>query len=132
MEPTSGSEKPIGLAMIICDKVITEAGTNNKTIISTFNNINAKAFPCIHSRISVFVALTNTTGEKQIELVLKKDERSIIKMGGKANFPDPSHVLEIVFNLRNCVFPEQGKYGFEVYADGEYIFERQFNVVVTK
>ena len=118
--------------MIVCDKIITEAGTNNKTIISTFNNINAKAVPCIHPRIAVFVALTNTTGEKQIELVLKKDDRNIVKLGGKANFPDQNHVVELIFNLRNCVFPEQGRYSFEVYADSEYIFERRFNVVIAK
>ncbi len=132
MEPTSGSEKPIGIAIIVCDRVITEAGTNNKTIVSTFNNITTKVLPCVRHRLSVFVSLTNTRGEKQIELVLKKDERNILKLGGKATFPDPNHVIELIFNFRNLVFPEQGKYGFEVYADDEYIFERQFNVVVAK
>jgi hypothetical protein len=132
MEQPSESEKPIGLAIIVCEKVITEAVSNNKTIVSTFNNINTKTVPCVQARMSVFVALTSTRGEKQVELVLKKDEQNILKLGGKAIFPDPNHVVELIFNFRNCVFPEQGKYSFEVYADGEYIFERQFNVVMTK
>ena len=49
----SDTEKPIGVAIIICDKVITEAGTGNKTIVSTFNEIRTKQFPCIHPHMAV-------------------------------------------------------------------------------
>jgi len=128
----NGTEKPIGVAIIICDRVITEAGTGNKTIVSTFNNIGTKSFPCIHSNMSVFVALSNSTGVKPINLLLKLGDKILIKVGGKVNFPDRNAVVEIIFNLVGVPFFEAGVYCFEIYADEEYIFESRFNVTKTE
>src|SRR2546423_12723645 len=124
----NGDEKPLGVAIIICDKVITEAGTNNKTLISIFNNILSNTFPCIHHRMAVYVALTNATGPKQISLLLKLGSETVLQLGGKISFPDPNSVVELIFNLTGVPFIESGAYCFEVHADDDYIFESRFNV----
>ncbi|MGA2030510.1 MAG: hypothetical protein ABSG87_10620, partial [Verrucomicrobiota bacterium] len=89
----NGTEKPIGVAIIICERVITEAGTGNKTIVSTFNNITAQNFPCMHPHMAVYVAMTNSVGFKQVNLLLKRGEKILIKVGGKINFPDNNAVV---------------------------------------
>ena len=121
------SEKPIGIAIVGCDRVITEALTNNKTLVSTFNQISAQSFPCRRS-LSVYVALSNASGEKQVELILRREDQSMLKVGGKVKFDHPNHVIELIFNLKNVVFPTDGTYAFEIHADEEYVFESRFGV----
>jgi hypothetical protein len=123
-------EKPLGVAIVICEKVITEAQSNNKTLVSTFNHIRAKTLPCRHPRMAIYVALTNGSGEKKVELVFKLGNRAMMKLGGKIKFQNPNHVIELVFDLRSVVFPEPGLYAFEVFADDEYVFESRFNVTL--
>ncbi len=128
----NGTEKPMGVAIIICDRVITETGTNNKTIVSTFNSIHAAKFPCIHQRMAVFVALTNASGVKEVNLVLTHEGKTIIKFGGKVMFSGPNAVVELIFNLKGVPFPDPGTYCFEVHAGGDYIFESRFNLTKTE
>lgn len=124
-------EKPIGIAIIVCERVITEAKTNNKTIVSTFNQIIAAKFPCVHGMVCAFVSLTNGSGQKQVELILRRqsDSAEMLKAGGPVVFENPNHVIEMIFNLKNCPFTEPGLYAFEVQVDGEFIFDRRFNVI---
>lgn len=123
------SEKPLGVAIVICERVITEARSNNKTLISTFNHITAKAFPCRHPQMAVYVALTSGQGEKRIDLVLRRDQETpVIKMGGKVRFLNPNQVIELIFDLRSLVFPRPGVYAFEVLADEEIVLESRFQV----
>jgi hypothetical protein len=131
-QPKNHAEKPLGVAIVVCEKVITEAKTGNKTLVSTFNNIQANGFPCKHPSMAVYVALTNGTGEKHVLLVFKKADKNIdiMRMGGKVGFENPNHVVELIFNLRNCIFPEAGLYAFEIWADEEFIFDGRFNVVL--
>lgn len=124
-------EKPLGVAMIVCDRVITEEGTQNKTIVSTFNQITAKRYPCFYSRLAVYVALTNGSGEKKVNLRFRNNsgDEPLFEMGGTVKFESPNSVVELIFNVRNLSLPEPGLYTFEIFADGEYIFEVKFNAV---
>lgn len=134
--PLMATEKPIGVAIIVCDKVISEAVSNNKTLISIFNTINAEKFPCAHDRMSVYVALSNGQGKKQVSLVLKEisngNPAPKMRLSGNVQFDDPNRVVELIFNMRRIVFAAPGIYAFEVLADNEYIFESRFNVVQLK
>jgi hypothetical protein len=123
-------EKPIGVAIIICDRVIVETQTNNKTLVSIFNTISSPVFPCRHERLSIFIAFTNGQGLKKISLILRQLSSNSVNLtlSGDIQFPDPNAVIEMIFNLRNVVFAAPGTYAFEVHADGEYIFESRFHV----
>ncbi len=125
----------MGVAIIVCDRAIIEAETNNKTLVLIFNNINAPLFPCRHDRLCVYVALTNGKGQKQISLGLKRHDASSdtsMHLFGGGHFENPNAVIEMIFNLRNVIFTEPGAFVFEVLADGEYVFESRFNVCLTK
>jgi len=128
------TEKPIGAAIVICDKVINESPSQNKTLVSTFNTIAAPKFPCAHERMSVYVALTNGQGKKQVQLLLKQagNTKEIFQISANVDFANPNHVAELIFNIRRIIFTTPGVYAFEVLADNEYIFESRFNVVQVK
>jgi hypothetical protein len=125
------AEKPLAIAMVICEKVITEEGTGNKTIVSTFNTVTARRYPTLRQRMSVYAALTNASGAKKVELRLRAthNDEVVLKMGGSVQFDNPNHVIELVFNLKNLPLPQPGMYAFELVADEEYVSEIRFNAI---
>ena len=124
-------DKPIGIALIICDRVITDAVTHEKTLVSTFNQLLANRFPCVHPRLTLFVAVTNGRGtaEAEIRCVNESDQNSpVFGMKGAIPFPDPNHVVEMSFQFNNVTFPKPGLHGIEFLCDGELILQTGFQV----
>lgn len=126
-------ERPIGKAIILCDQVIEDKRTNNKSVIGIFNRISASRFPASHPRMAIYVALVNGVGKVPIELRLtcltSSEPKRLFATEGEVEFPDPNHIVELVFDLRSVVFEEPGQYVFEVLADSGFVFEAKFDVV---
>ena len=59
---------PQCLAIIVCEGVIEDLRSRNKTIVNTFNRIFSAAFPVSQDRLTVFVSLTNGHGEQDLEI----------------------------------------------------------------
>lgn len=125
------NEKPIAEALILCDEIINEAGTNKKSLIGTFNNIVAADFPTQHPKICVYAAMTNGQGQMSGELrcVRADDQQEIFKAAGTVQFTDPNQVVEMSFNFRNIVFERPGIYSFELLAGDELLLEKRLYVV---
>jgi len=124
------SEKPLGQAIVICDRIIVDAETNNKTLVSTFNSITAPHFPARHPFMAVYTALTNGAGKKLVELIMRdtSNNNKIFAIRQEFGFANPNMVAELIFNLRNVIFFKPGLYAFEVWVDGEPLLENRFNV----
>ncbi|HTI70554.1 MAG TPA: hypothetical protein VMF06_11350 [Candidatus Limnocylindria bacterium] len=124
------TEKPIGVALVVCERVIIEDQTKNKTLVSIFNNISVRGFPCRHDRLCAYVALTNGQGTNKVSLVLKliEDGSKVFSADGQVAFQDVHQTVEVIFNIRDFMFYKPGAYAFEVYADDEYVFESRFTV----
>jgi len=124
--------KPVVKAMLICDKVITEAGSNKKSLIGIFENINAFKFPCVHHFLTVFIKLTDANGKYRfrLELVDLENDSPI----GKAEIPkeievkSPLHIHDLVFNLAALKFPHPGTYEFRIFANDEIFGQKTFLV----
>ena len=119
-------------AMLICDYVITEQGTNKKSLIGIFENINAAVFPCVHHALSVYIKLTEAQGiyRFRLELVDLKSNAVI----GKAEVPheiridSPLATHELVFNLRGLKFDHPGEYEFRIFANDQIFGQKTFLV----
>jgi hypothetical protein len=125
------NEKPIGEALVICDQIITEVGTNKKSLIGIFNSIASLQFPTQHTRLCVFCAMSNGRGEMMVELrcVRMDDSYEVARIAGKMDFPDPNRVIELVATFNNIPFDRPGLYTFEMHCEGEMILEKRFNVL---
>jgi hypothetical protein len=125
--------KPKVNAMLICDSIITEAGTNKKSLIGIFENINAFKFPCVHYMLAVYIKLTDANGGYffRLELVDLDNEAPI----GKGEMPDPVNIdnplvtHDLVFSLGNLKFEHPGKYEFRIYANDEILGQKAFHVM---
>jgi hypothetical protein len=123
-------EKPMLVAMIICDQIITEAGSNKKSIIGCFNNIISASFPCVHPTFFVFVALTNGRGsfKAKSKCINEADNSVIFEVGGPITILDPMQTVEMGFKLVNLSFPKPGIHAIQFWCDDELLMPKRFNV----
>jgi len=120
--------KPKYLAMLICDYVLRDAETQNKSLIGVFNRINAPNFPVRHDRLHVFVALTNGHGTYTSSLRVRRASGEVLlTLDGKIEMQDPLAVAELNFQIRGLVVPEAGRYVVEFLCDGEVLVDRLFD-----
>ncbi len=50
-------EKPICVSLIICNEVIEDKRSGNKTLVGLFNSVMAPALPVVHPRMFVMASL---------------------------------------------------------------------------
>jgi len=119
-------------AMLICDYVITERGTNKKSLIGVFENIGAATFPCTHFAMSVYVKLTDAQGSYRfrLDLVDLNEDKTLGKseMPEEIQIPSPLVAHELVFNLRGVRFAHPGEYEFRIFANGNIFGQKKFIV----
>lgn len=126
---------PVKEAMLLCDSVITEIGTNKKSLIGIFENISAIKFPCLHFRVGVYIKFTNAQGKYNFKLeLLDLEKNQIIGQGdvSELNITDRLGSYELVFNLEGLAFSHPGKYDFRVSFDGVVFANKTFNVIAVE
>jgi len=124
--------KPSVQAFLVCDTVIIDSITGKKSIIGTFTHLWSPNFPCQHHQMGVYFCLTDAEGIYQFELrlvYLDKDQ-----LVGKATLPpieikDRLEISDFGVNIPALVFPSPGRYEFRLFADGQFITQKDFNVL---
>lgn len=119
------------VAMIICDQIITEQGSNKKSLIGCFNNIYAHNFPCVHPTFFVFIALTNGRGEfkTKLKMINETTNTTVFEVGGGVVFQDPMKTVEIAFKLVNLTFQSAGSHAIQFLCDDELLMVRKIEVL---
>ena len=120
----------MGVSLMICDQVITEAETNKKSLIGVFNNLSARQFPCRHPRLCIFVSITGGHGKAKTEVrcVNEQTRQALFGAEGEVSFTDPNYMVEAVFEFNNVVFPAPGLHCIEVLSNGDLVLQRRFVV----
>lgn len=114
------------LSIIICEDVIEDARSHNKTIVNAFNQINALKYPVKHDRLTVFLSLTSGRGEMPLEVVFGPvGGKPIVRVGGRVTFPGPRAVVDLVFSFRGLTIPQPGEYEAMLYVEGEPLCRRR-------
>lgn len=127
-------EKPTCLALILCDYIIEDKLTGNKSLIGLFSHILTNQLPCVHNRMCVVVSLSNGRGEIPIKLSITSlsNSEKIFEATGKVAFNDPLAVCDLVFDLRQVPFKTEGTYVIAVSYESTQLLERRFTVKVVK
>ncbi|RMH09445.1 MAG: hypothetical protein D6704_01225 [Nitrospirae bacterium] len=124
--------KPSIHAFLVCDTVIVDSLTGKKSLIGTFTHLWAPRFPCQHHQMGVYFCLTDAEGVYRFELQLVYLDRD--QVIGKVTLSpiEISSRLEtkdIGINIPSLVFPGPGRYEFRLYADGQFIAQKDFDVI---
>jgi len=127
------AEAPIPnvVAMLVCDQIINEQGTNKKSLIGVFDNFMSPAFPVMLQRVAVYVKLADAGGDYlfKLRLVNLKNESLVAEVGLQVNIPDRTQHSELALNLGNIPIPEEGKYEFQLYFGDEYLHRVTMNAI---
>ena len=125
---------PICVSIILCDLVIEDKRTHNKSFIGTFNQIWSPHIPAKHDRMFVVVTLTECHGRHELALEFTRDtqdgEVQVLQMQGELNTPDPLTVVDLIFEVRGFPLESSGKHTIKVKAQpgGEILSQRHFTV----
>ena len=119
------AEAPIPnvVAMLICDQVISEQGTNKKSLIGVFENFNWPTYPALLPRLGIYARLADAVGQYEFKLrfVALKDESLLAEIGLRADIKDASGYSELVLNIGNIPIPAPGKYELQLYLGDIYL-----------
>lgn len=128
-EPPTGAEPPICISIVLCNEVIEDKRTNNKTLVSLFNSILSPQLPTTHPRMFVMASLTSGRGRWPVRFrITDPAQKEIARMDGEAVFTDPLGVLDIVCELRGLPLTQEGVHFIDVSAGGTHLSERRFTV----
>lgn len=120
------------LAIILCESVVEDVRTHNKSIQSAYNTIWSAKFPARHDRFTVFVSLTGIHGKQELKVRVAQitenepEGNALFELGGKVTSPDPRHVTDITLDMRGIVIPCAGDYEIRVYIGGDQVGARRF------
>ena len=124
--------KPEVKAFLLCDYVLHEAGTNKKSLIGIFEQVNSPRLPFRHARMSVYANIADAHGtyEMTLRLVRLRDGKVLLEAKGmRIQVADPLQVSELGVNLEGIVFEEAGKYEFALYSNDQFLQSKPFRVV---
>ena len=131
--PPLGKEKPTCIAIVICNEVIEDKRTNNKTLVGIFNRIQTPQLPALHFRMFIMASLTNGIGNWPITFRISDPSgKEILKLTGEGNFADPLAVLDIVVEVRGMQITKEGVHfvdlcvgdGYDQMAQRRFFVER--------
>ena len=123
--------RPSVKAILICDQVIHEFGTNKKSLIGIFEQVHVPKLPVHYPRIAVYVNLTDARGRYHLELrLLSTVDGSELGRGRtpEVEITDPLRTCEFALQINNLLFKNPGKYEFQVLANDELLATKSFTV----
>lgn len=111
-------------SFLLCDYIIQEHRTGKKSLIGIFHNIVAGKFPFAHPSLFIYANLSDAQGVYDFEMkLIDLESQSIIGHGRipKIEISDRLKPVEIAMNIRQLVFPNPGKYEFQLFANEELV-----------
>lgn len=122
---------PKNNALLVCDHIITEVGTNKRTIVGVFEVIFAQDFPHSHA-IGVYFKFTDASGNYVFRFDLVDLERNQVIGSIPTNsltVQDPLQAYELVIAQIGMLFPHPGRYEVQVYANDQICAQKTLSVV---
>ena len=126
-------EQPQCIAIIICNDVIEDKRSNNKTLVGLFNGVMTQGLPCTHPRMYVMASLTGGAGRWPISFrIYSPNNQEILRAEGEEVFSDPLEVRDFVLELLNVPLSEEGVHFVNIFSGNTLLSGRRFTVQVIK
>lgn len=119
---------PLCLALVICNDVLEDRRSGNKSLIGLFNTIHTRGLPATHPRCYVYLSLTGFKGNLPLSIEVHSQQHEIARMDGQVSAEDAGAVADVVIELEGLPLPEEGEYRVVVSARGEPLAARSFSV----
>ena len=125
----SSRGKPKCIAIIICNEIIEDKQTSNKTLVSLFNSILVQAIPGSHARMFLLASFADGEGEWPISISIRSPQgKELLRAENVSVFSDPTAVMDIVIEVRGLPLESEGAYFVDVAVDNSVLAYRRFTV----
>jgi hypothetical protein len=119
------------VALVICDDVIEDRRTGNKSLIGLFNNISTVNLPAVHPRMFLVASLTSGRGAWPFSFrVAAPSGREILRMQDTVEFTNPLAVHDLVVEVRSLPIEEEGVYFVDLLVGETPTANRRFTVQI--
>lgn len=131
MNDIPASDAPICVAIVICNEVIEDKRTSNKTLINLFNGINVSALPALHPRLCLLASLTNLQTDQPVGFsITGPSGAELMKMEGTVSSGgDPLAVFDLVVEMLALTLAEEGVHSVNILSADTVIGSRRFSVI---
>jgi len=124
-------EQPTCVAVLLCEMILEDRRSNNRSYINAFNAIYAPGMPATHGRLCVLVSMTDVVGEHTVNVQIRNPSNVIM-----VNLPlpiqgaDPILTFDHVVEILNVQFTEYGAHFVDVLCDGRHVGSRRFSIIM--
>jgi hypothetical protein len=120
---------PTCVAVVLCNDVIEDKRTNNKTLVGLFNRIITFHQPASFARMIIMASLTNGVGTWPISFSIRAPSgKEVFHAHGKEDFSSADEVKDLVIELLGLPLPETGTYYIDIKVGETLKGERRFTV----
>ena len=119
---------PVVLTLLLCEKVIVDARTEQYSLVGLVSNVNASKFPVRSPNLCIFTEVTGGHGVTAltVRIVDVDEEREpVVKLDLKLSLENPLAVTQFVFGMPPLVFPEPGDYRLQAICEGTRLLEKR-------
>jgi len=124
------SDQSVCVAIVICNEIIEDKRTSNKTLVSLFNSIGVPALPATHPRLFLMASLTNLREDLPVSFSIKEPSgREILRVNGTVGSGgDPLAVVDLVVEVLGLPIGEVGVHFVDVLTGDALLGSRRFTV----
>ena len=127
--------KPQLKAILTCDTIIAEKGTDKHSLIGVFDRMYITKFPTSYFPIYLYLAFSGA-GDFRIRVsfhdLTEDKEIASSSLPQLIHCPDRLKTYQVIFRFPPLLLPQEGDYDFIVYANDEIIGQRTIHVIQRK
>lgn len=122
--------KPQLLAWMTCDGVHIDPASGKHTILGVFSSIRARQFPVVHPFMIWFLTITDCQpGMHTMKISIGLEPENMMKVIEREfESQNPLQRVNLINELRNCSFPQEGDYHILIEVDDEPVLVTNFSV----
>ncbi len=128
----SGMEAiPSVIAILTCEKIIIEQGSNKKSLIGVFGQLLTPQVPVVGS-FGFYARLTDAEGDYtfKVEIVYANENKPIVRFGTELlQVTDRLGFVELALSVPPVSFPSFGRYELQLYGNEVYLGHVTIDVI---
>lgn len=130
-KPPPSEVVPLLLAALLCDAAIADPVSAKANLIGVFDNLHTNSFP-LSRPVYVFVKLTEAEGFYEVWIRCASVQNGRVLAEGKAEMTARNRLesFGLIFPFPPIDFPEEGRYEFQVWANGNFLGSATMNAVL--
>jgi hypothetical protein len=123
--------RPEVKALLLCDMVIRDQGSNKWSAIGIFDNINVLRLPAVQPTLGIYVKLADAHGQYELTIAIRhvESQELVAKLEGiRVEVRDRARAADFGFMSHQLVLSRLGPYDIELWLNKELCQTATFTV----